>query len=183
MDSREPWDRLPGEPKRAYAYFCAYRDLGLSRTLQAAAAKGQVKVGYLGKLSSRWKWVHRADQWDAWQEKERNRAARRKAVLEARLEARVVSDLLKTAAIAVNRLLKEVASENTRVSARTTLELAETALKLRRLRVEAPAAVESLHDAGSARQRLMAKIEAMAAAFKAADAREPRNGNDDSLSG
>lgn len=175
MESREPWDRQLGEPKRAYAYFCAYRDLGLSRTLQAAAAKGQVKVGYLGKLSSRWKWVHRADQWDAWQEKERNRAARRKAVLEARLEARVVSDLLKAAAIAGHRLLKEVASEDTRVSARMTLELAETALKLRRLLVSAPA-TGSQDEASGARQRLMAKIEAMAKAMEAARARETRNG-------
>jgi hypothetical protein len=137
----------------------------------------------LTKLSSRWKWVHRADQWDAWQEKERNRAAKERAVLEARLESRVVSDLLKAAALASRRLLQEIHSEKIRVSTRATLELAETALRLRRLRAATPAAMESTPDAGNARQRLMAKIEAMAAAYKAADARKGQNEHQDDRPG
>ena len=67
----------PGEPKRAYGYFGVYRDLGMKRTIQKAAEKCEVQVSYLTNLSANWKWVRRADQWDAEQEMERNRVARR----------------------------------------------------------------------------------------------------------
>jgi len=28
------WDRQPGESSRAYAHFCLYRDMGVSRSLR-----------------------------------------------------------------------------------------------------------------------------------------------------
>jgi hypothetical protein len=81
-----PWERQPGEPDRAFAAFCCYRDAGARRSLDAVGRQlyeGQVgrrrgTTGRLQEWSSAWRWVERARAWDA----ELDRQAR-----EAELEA------------------------------------------------------------------------------------------------
>lgn len=161
----KPWDRQPGEPKGAYQYFCVYRDLGMKRTIQRAAEKCEVQVSYLTNLSAGWKWVHRADQWDAEQERERTRVARQKMALQARLEAGAVDDLIKAARIAARRLLVAVASERIVLPPKTTMEPVDTAVKLKRLVAGEVIGSQEIV-AKSARERLTEKMERMAQILK-----------------
>jgi hypothetical protein len=59
-----PWERQRGEPTRAFAAFCVYRDLGPGRSITAVARiLGRNRVG-VGKLSARYRWVERAAAFD-----------------------------------------------------------------------------------------------------------------------
>lgn len=79
---RQEWDRQPGEPSRAYAAFCSYRDLpAVERSLNAAygtetGRKNTADLrapGYWADWSSAWHWVERAASYDAWCDSERRR--------------------------------------------------------------------------------------------------------------
>ena len=61
---RKPWLRQPREPQAAYARFIAYRDLGTSRSLAAAAPLCGLSLGRLKQLSGGWRWSRRAQAWD-----------------------------------------------------------------------------------------------------------------------
>lgn len=86
------WDRMPDEGSAAYAAFCAYRDLGVGRSLERAyrATKGQDK----GHVSGRWtlwakayNWRDRAEAYDVHMERQARRekeAAHLKALEEHR---------------------------------------------------------------------------------------------------
>jgi len=83
---KQPWERQPGEPRKHYSYFLAYRDLGPARTVRNAlrdtprirggcgrAAWDELpkKVqdglwSYRRKLAARWHWTDRANAWDDW---------------------------------------------------------------------------------------------------------------------
>lgn len=63
---RDPdvWERLKGEPAKAFQAFVVYRKLGANRTL-AVVANELGKSGTLAaRWSSRYKWVQRAEAWD-----------------------------------------------------------------------------------------------------------------------
>jgi len=81
-----PWDRHKNETNRAYAVFCAYRDLGSHRSLAKAAEKYydenySSKLRQIARWSSNYSWVKRVEEWDAYQE-----AAFRKDMETARRE-------------------------------------------------------------------------------------------------
>lgn len=87
---RAPWERQPGEPTRAYAAFCLYRDMPASeRSLRAVAGRlygpnRTTKVPKtLARWSARWRWVERAAAWDEEQDR-RAREAQLKAIQEMR---------------------------------------------------------------------------------------------------
>lgn len=61
---RLPWDRLEGEPPKAYQHFAAYRDRGRGRTIYDVADTLKRARGYLYQLSRDWQWVRRAEAWD-----------------------------------------------------------------------------------------------------------------------
>ena len=63
------WEQQPGESSRAFGAFCVYRDLGVSRSLRAAAAAYYQRVSaslerQIDKWSSKFRWVERAGAWD-----------------------------------------------------------------------------------------------------------------------
>jgi hypothetical protein len=62
------WNRQPGETKKAYEAFRAYRDLGGARSIREVAHK----LGKSATLISRWsaenEWVRRVEAWDAHQQ-------------------------------------------------------------------------------------------------------------------
>ncbi len=75
---RDPWERQPREGARAYAMFTTYRDLGpLERSLQEVSRRVGRSRQFVGRLSVRWQWVFRAEQWDAHQERLRQETLRR----------------------------------------------------------------------------------------------------------
>jgi len=57
------WERLRGEPKRAYSLFDQYLTLGPARSLPKLARSTSRAVSYLKKLSARWHWQQRAAAW------------------------------------------------------------------------------------------------------------------------
>lgn len=88
-----PWERQPGEPAKAYAAFCLYRDMPAhARSLRAVAdrlygsgtaSKRRRTPGQLFKWSTRWRWVERAAAWDDEQDRQA-RQAQLRAVQEMR---------------------------------------------------------------------------------------------------
>jgi hypothetical protein len=67
--SSAPWEQRPRESSRAYAAFCAYRDLGPRRSLRAAATAfyGRATPSLerqVDKWSHAFDWVQRANAWD-----------------------------------------------------------------------------------------------------------------------
>jgi hypothetical protein len=83
FDEPRAWDRLPGEPARAYAAFTLWLSLGPERTLSAAAeaarkasSEGRAprrppRAQTLGHWARRWHWEERAAAWDAEQARRR----------------------------------------------------------------------------------------------------------------
>ncbi|QBS38735.1 hypothetical protein E1B22_12580 (plasmid) [Thermaerobacter sp. FW80] len=72
---RVPWERLPGEPAKAYAYFRIYKEMPPSRRcLRRVAEKvlesstRPVKLNSalttLKRYSTRWRWQERVAAWD-----------------------------------------------------------------------------------------------------------------------
>jgi len=74
-----PWEHQPGESSRAFAAFCAYRDLGPFRSLRAAAEAfyGRLSASVVRQLqtwSGTFKWVERSDAWDRYLDAEARQA-------------------------------------------------------------------------------------------------------------
>lgn len=63
-DERQPWEKLPQETSLAFSYFARWRDLGPTRTYEAAAKSLGVRATLLSGLSKRYHWMDRADAWD-----------------------------------------------------------------------------------------------------------------------
>jgi hypothetical protein len=65
---------LPGEPPKAYAAFCVYRDLGPNRSLDQAGwriypgtqtGRKRGATGRIREWADWWRWAQRAAAWDA----------------------------------------------------------------------------------------------------------------------
>ena len=69
-DPRQPWDKYEHESSRAYAAFCAYRDLGAERSIDRAfhAAGGQTEARAPRRWfgwSQQFQWAKRVEAWDS----------------------------------------------------------------------------------------------------------------------
>lgn len=62
---REPWERQRFETSKAFAAFVCYRDMGVNRTVNTAAAAQRKSARTLNGWSQRWAWPRRARLWDA----------------------------------------------------------------------------------------------------------------------
>lgn len=69
MAKDEIWGRLPEESAKAYEAFCAYRDLGPSRSIPKAGEIVGKGKGTLEPWSSKYNWPERAAAWDAEQDR------------------------------------------------------------------------------------------------------------------
>jgi len=71
-EEKQEWDRLTGEPSKAYHHFCLYRDTGVSRSLRKMGKDGEcgAKLGQLERWSSKWRWVERCQQYDDYAERQ-----------------------------------------------------------------------------------------------------------------
>lgn len=75
MESRQvmPWERLAGEPTKAFQAFQQYRDMSASeRSAAAVAAKCGRTLRLIERWCAGWNWVARTAAWDA----ERDRVAK-----------------------------------------------------------------------------------------------------------
>jgi len=65
LEESQPWDRLDGEPAKAYGAFRIYRDLPtVQRRLPTVAERAGVSERQCRVLASKWEWRERADAWD-----------------------------------------------------------------------------------------------------------------------
>ena len=73
----DPWEKQDHETSKAYAAFCAYRDMGIERSIAKAtpiiykgipAEKIRLKYGQLTAWSSKYGWVSRVEAYDVYLE-------------------------------------------------------------------------------------------------------------------
>jgi len=96
---RDPWERQPGEGRVAYARFVLYRDMGpAERSLSKVAKQVGRSRAMMERLSVRWQWVFRSEQYDAHQERLRQETLRREQEEMLRRHAAV-------AALAIQKVL------------------------------------------------------------------------------
>lgn len=100
--TRQPrrWERQPGEPPKAFATFCAYRNLHpLDRSLAVVGQKLGVSKSYLERLSAKFQWVDRAAAFD--REQDRLDQARRVREVQAMNErhATIAASILQKIAL------------------------------------------------------------------------------------
>jgi len=78
----EPWERIPATPGRngettpAFDAFARYRDMGPERSLGKVAKELAKSTVIVGRWSSRWGWVVRAADYDAYMDREKVKASR-----------------------------------------------------------------------------------------------------------
>lgn len=144
-ESAPQWDRQPGESSRAFAAFVAYRDLGPSRSIDSAwraaqtkqAAKKRQKGGRSaarradGRFSAwckKWRWVERAELWDADIDRQRQQAEadarRRMAETQAKQAARLSAALADPILTELERRARENPAMLRRMGAEKLLKLA-----------------------------------------------------------
>lgn len=77
-EDRDPWEKQPRESRKAYAAFSIYRDMGpLERSLAKVARQVGRSRGMMERLSVRWQWVFRVEQYDAHEDRLRREALRK----------------------------------------------------------------------------------------------------------
>lgn len=73
------WERQPSETAKAYGYFCTFRDLGSTRTLEAAfrisrgASPTDLTITATSpyrRIAHRWNWTERAAAYDTWADRQ-----------------------------------------------------------------------------------------------------------------
>lgn len=97
LETSKPWERQPDEPSDSFAIFRSYADQGPDRTISVLAQKTGSTESSLRKLSARWGWEKRAQEWDGFKEREYLRGVQdgiREAAGRHRLAARGMLDVL-----------------------------------------------------------------------------------------
>ena len=101
-DDRPAFERVPGEPVRAYHGFCHYRDLGPMRSLDVAWRQHHERCLHQiqpvtkrrpmswGNWSARWGWVERAAFYDAYLERQKRAALEAEQAEASRRHARAL---------------------------------------------------------------------------------------------
>jgi len=140
------WDRQPGESSRAYAHFCLYRDMGVSRSLRVLEKVDGCTSGYrqLGRWSSRWQWVERCQDYDDHlQRQDRLRQEKeRKDMLTRHGKIAVLGQNLVVKGI--EKLLADVKQGKRELSASDASRLLDVAVKIERLSRGEPTEISEL---------------------------------------
>jgi hypothetical protein len=58
------YDRLPGETVKAYDAFCAYRDMGVERSLRDLGEQLNKATTVVARWSVKYNWMERVSAWD-----------------------------------------------------------------------------------------------------------------------
>jgi hypothetical protein len=145
-EGKRPWDRLTGESSKAYAHFCRYRDMGVSRSLRTLEHVDGCTSGYrqLGRWSSRWHWVERCQDYDDHlQRQDRLRQEKeRKDMLTRHGKIAVLGQNLVVKGI--EKLLADVEQGKRDLSASDASRLLDVAVKIERLSRGEPTEISEL---------------------------------------
>lgn len=123
----EPWERQKGETAKAYAAFCAYRDLGPDRSIRKAGEKLGKNQTTLEQWSAQNKWRERAGKWDD----EQDRIARADQIAEIKKMRKRHADLATAMLVKAAKALQRIPEDEVRAS--DVSRLVETASKLERI--------------------------------------------------
>jgi hypothetical protein len=103
----DPWDRIPGESRQAWAAFVLYRDMGPTRSHVRVAQESGKDVTLMHRWSVRWSWVDRCDAYDVEQDR-RKRAAQAEELEEmTRRQVRIAVGLQSTGLKALQAIKPE----------------------------------------------------------------------------
>lgn len=144
---RELWERQQAESSKAYAAFSLYLGMGKDRSLRKLLEDNRcsTKLAQLGRWSSRWRWVERAQAYDDHldrQERAKTEAYRRK--MNERHRA--------TAAAALGKVVEWLQNvQGTNLRPLEAARVMEVAAKLERLAVGEPTEIGKTEHAGDAR--------------------------------
>jgi hypothetical protein len=70
----KPWDRQKGESALRFRYFTEYLNAGVVRKIVDVAKKYNKSEGYIYNISRDYKWMDRADKYDAYLQEEKKKA-------------------------------------------------------------------------------------------------------------
>jgi hypothetical protein len=70
----KPWDRQKGESALRFRYFTEYLNAGVVRKIVDVAKKYSKSEGYIYNISRDYKWMDRADKYDAYLHEEKKKA-------------------------------------------------------------------------------------------------------------
>jgi len=134
-EEKQSWDRQSGESSKAYAHFCLYRDMGLSRSIrQMPSVSGCTSVvRQLNRWSSRWRWVERCQKYDDYLEHERRLQQEKERRAMHERHARVALLGMNVAVKGLERLLNKVQSGKGAVAPGDLTRLLDTSVKVERL--------------------------------------------------
>jgi len=145
-EENHDWDRLTGESSKAYAHFCLYRDMGLTRSIrQMPRVSGCTSVvRQLNRWSSRWRWVERCQSYDDHlQLQDRLRKEKeRKDMLTRQWKIAVLGQNLVVKGI--EKLLADVEQGKRDLSASDASRLLDVAVKIERLSRGEPTEIAEL---------------------------------------
>ena len=156
-----PYERQPGEPKRAYAAFAVYREMGVERSLAKAAKEIGRSVRVLEMRSVSWKWVERCQEYDAYLDRQARRAREKDRSIMLERHARLAMLGQSLVVDTLRKLLEEAQQDPTKkLSASDVSRLLEVSVKVERMSRGEPSEISEL--GGSANRPLRVSVEEMA---------------------
>jgi len=105
------WERQDRESGRAFEAFTTYRDLGLTRTIRAAAEAQGITLRLGNRFATRWRWAERALAHDRMRDQAKDEAARKKAAELGEKHARIASQHLASLLAPVAELGKRLSPQ------------------------------------------------------------------------
>ena len=148
MAKKKIWERLEDETPKQYEAFCAYRDLGIERSLRTVGITLGKSEGLMERWSSKNHWVDRAAAWDDEQERIEREIAQKeqaKAIREMRKKhANLASAMLVKAA----KALKKIPDDE--IKAGDMTRMVDVASKLERISLGDVGEVVEERDGGAA---------------------------------
>ena len=132
---KHDWERQPRETSRAYELFCAYRDMGIERSLRKmkASLSRSPSVRRLQVLSARWNWVERCQKYDDYLEYQRRLQQQKECQAMRDRHARIGILGQNIAVKGLENLLGKVQTGEQAVAPADLTRLLDTSVKVERL--------------------------------------------------
>lgn len=149
---RTPYERQDDETKKAFEAFATYRDLGITRSIREVAQKLNKSVALIGRWSSKYQWVDRAQKYDDEMD--------RKALLQQEKDRRdMVKRHAKQSMMFQQKVLERIRGMNpSELSTSDLIRWFETSVKIERLSRGEATDISSLEHGGEIKETHEHKI-------------------------
>ena len=107
-----PWERQPEETEKSFEYFCLYRDMGQTRSLQKVADAAGKAFITIAKVSEKWKWKERTKAWSDYRDRERRDAEIQEVRAMAKRHVQESMMLQKVLILPTEAILKRLSGPN-----------------------------------------------------------------------